>query len=75
MAHRTDQPAGQHSPTLAAVAHAAQDCRDIAQQTSVRNCDSDPEWRASEYEAEQRYDDARAAGYGVTEVAKAGRKA
>lgn len=60
----TDQTAQQHSPTLAAYEHAAQDCRDIAQQVGVRNCHADPEWRASEYEAEKRYD----------EVLKAGRK-
>lgn len=71
---RTDAHGQQHSPTLAAVAHAAQDCRDIGQQVGIRTCDTDPEWRASEYEAEQRYDAARSAGYGVAEVAKAGRK-
>lgn len=74
MANRTDQPQGQPSPTLAAYGHAAQDCRDIAQQVGIRNCDTDPEWRASEYQAEQRYDDARAAGYSTAEVLKAGRQ-
>jgi hypothetical protein len=71
---RNGQPAGQPSPTLDAYAQAAQDCRDIAQQTGVRNCDSDPEWRASEYEAEQRYTEARSVGYSAAEVLKAGRK-
>ncbi len=64
----------QPTPTLDAYAQAAQDCRDIAQQVGGRNCDADPEWRASEYEAEKRYDEARTAGYSVAEVAKAGRK-
>lgn len=62
------------SPALIAYAHAAQDCRDIAAQVGVRNCDSDPEWRASEYEVEKRYDELRSAGFSATEVAKAGRK-
>lgn len=74
MTHGTSTPNPQHSPTLAAYAHAAQDCRDIAAQVGVRSCDTDPEWRASEYEAEQRYDAARSAGYSAPEVAKAGRK-
>lgn len=58
---------------ISAFAHAAQDCRDIATQTGIRNCDSDPEWRASEYEAEQRYDEARAAGHSAADVLRAGR--
>ncbi|WP_406444500.1 hypothetical protein OHB14_36600 [Streptomyces sp. NBC_01613] len=62
------------SPTLAAYAHAAQDCREIAQLAGIRNCDTDPEWRASEYEAEQRYDNARTAGLSAAEVSSAGRK-
>lgn len=61
------------SPAIAAFAHAAQDCRDIAAHTGVRNCDTDPEWRASEYEAEQRYEEARAAGHSATSVLQAGR--
>ncbi|MGW2720825.1 hypothetical protein [Streptomyces sp. NPDC001492] len=64
----------QPSPALAAYAHAAQDCRDIAALTGVRDCDRDPEWRASEYEAEQRYDEARNAGHSAADVLKAGRK-
>ncbi|MGW1616354.1 hypothetical protein ACWCQZ_44300 [Streptomyces sp. NPDC002285] len=75
MPKSTSTPQAQHSPALAAVTHAAQDCRDIAQQVGIRNCDTDPEWRASEYEAEQRYNEARAAGHSVDEVAKAGRTA
>jgi hypothetical protein len=66
---------GQQDPTLAAYGHAAQDCRDIAAEIGVRDCDADPEWRASEYEAEQRYDAARTAGHSVDAVLKAGRKA
>jgi hypothetical protein len=62
------------SPAVDAYAQAAQDCRDIAAQVGVRNCDSDPEWRASEYEAEQRYAEARSAGHSVDELLKAGRK-
>ena len=75
MTHGTSTPQPQHSPAVDAYGHAAQDCRDIAQQVGVRNCDLDPEWRASEYEAEQRYTDARDAGYSAAEVLKAGRKA
>lgn len=62
------------SPALTAYAHAAQDCRDIAQLTGIPNCHRDPEWRASEYEAEQRYTEARNAGHSATDVLKAGRK-
>jgi hypothetical protein len=70
---RSQQPQAQPTPTLAAYGHAAQDCRDIAQQVGIRNCDTDPEWRASEYEAEQRYTEARNVGYSATQVLKAGR--
>lgn len=63
------------APAVTAYGHAAQDCRDIAAQTGVRNCDTDPEWRASEYEAEQRYTEARNAGHSAADVLKAGRKA
>jgi hypothetical protein len=72
---RTDQHGQQPSPAVTAYAHAAQDCRDIAQQAGVRNCDNDPEWRASEYQAEQRYTEARTAGHSAAEVLKAGRAA
>ena len=65
----------QQSFALTTYAHAAQDCRDIGAQTGAHNCDTDPEWRAAEYQAEQAYDAARAAGHSVEEVAKAGRKA
>lgn len=58
---------------IRAYAHAAQDCRDIAAHTGVRNCDTDPERRASEYEAEQRYEEARAAGHTAAGVLRAGR--
>lgn len=60
---------------ISAYAHAAQDCRDIAAQTGVRNCDNDPQWRASEYEAEQRYTEARATGHTATDVLRAARAA
>lgn len=75
MTHGTSQTSAQHSPAIAAYGHAAQDCRDIAQQVGISNCDTDPEWRASEYEAEKRYDEARAAGHSADSVLKAGRTA
>jgi hypothetical protein len=63
----------QNSPALTAYGHAAQDCRDIAGELGGRNFESDREWRASEYEAEQRYDEARVAGFSTAEVLQAGR--
>ena len=71
----TQQPAGQHSPALTAYAQAVQNCRDIAQQVGVRNCDDDPDWRAAELVANTRHDEARAAGHSYDELSKAGRKA
>jgi len=70
---RNGTTSGQPSLARTAYENAAQDCRDIAQLTGVTNCDSDPQWRASEYEAEQRYDEARAAGHSATTVLQAGR--
>lgn len=44
-------------PSFARTAYenAARDCRDIAAQVGIRNCENDPDWRAAEYEAEQMY--------------------
>jgi hypothetical protein len=58
-----------------AYAQAAQNCRDIAQQGGVRNCDDDPNWRAAEAIANTRYNEAIAAGHSTDEVLKAGRPA
>lgn len=70
---RTDQPQAQPTPALDAYAQAAQNCRDIAAQVGVRNCDDNPAWRAAEREANARYSEARAAGHSTDEVLKAGR--
>lgn len=66
----TDTP----SPALDAYAQAAQNCRDIAQQVGIRNCDNDLDWRAAELVANTRYDEAVAAGHSADETLKAGRK-
>ena len=58
-----------------AYADAAQNCRDIAAEVGVRNCDDDPNWRAAELVANTRFDEAVAAGHTIDEVLKAGRKA
>lgn len=75
MADRIDPQPQQPTPALTAYAEAAQQCRDIAQQVGVRNCDDDPTWRAAELAANTRHDEARAAGHSVDELSKAGRKA
>ncbi|MEU0207376.1 hypothetical protein [Streptomyces canus] len=75
MADRIDPQPQQPSPALTAYAEAAQNCRDIAQQVGVRDCDDDPNWRAAEVVANTRYDEARAAGHSVDELLRAGRKA
>ena len=75
MADRSQQQPHQHSPALTAYAQAAQNCRDIAQQVGVRNCDDDLDWRAAELVANTRHDEARAAGHSYDELSKAGRKA
>lgn len=74
MQERNGQPTGQHSPALDAYAQAAQNCRDIAAQVGIRNCDDDLNWRAAELVANTRYDEAIAAGHSVDEALKAGRK-
>ncbi|WP_460071108.1 hypothetical protein [Streptomyces sp. YKOK-I1] len=73
MTNGTHPQPQQPTPALDAYAQAAQTCRDIAQQTGVRNCDDNPDWRAAEQTANTRYDEARAAGHSVDEVLKAGR--
>lgn len=62
------------TPALDAYAQAAQNCRDIATQVGIRNCDDDLDWRAAELVANTRYDEAIAAGHSVDEALKAGRK-
>lgn len=52
---RIHQPQEQPSFARTAYENAAQDCRDIAAQAGVRNCEDNPDWRAAEYEAEQMY--------------------
>lgn len=71
---RTDAHGQQPTPEVAAYAQAAQNCRDIAQQVGVRNCDDDLDWRAAELVANARFDEAVAAGHSHDEVLKAGRK-
>lgn len=71
---RSQQSKAQPSPAVTAYAHAAQDCRDIAQAVGIRNCDTNPQWRASEYEAEQRYNEARTAGHSAAALLNAGRR-
>lgn len=61
-------------PALSAYTQAAQNCRDIAAEVGIRNCDNDLDWRAAELVANTRYDEAIAAGHSVDEVLKAGRK-
>lgn len=68
---RTHQHAGQPTPELATYAQAAQNCRDIAQQVGVRNCDDDLNWRAAELVANARYDEAIAAGHTHAELSAA----
>jgi hypothetical protein len=58
-----------------AYAEAAQNCRDIATEVGIRNCDNDLNWRAAELVANTRFDEAVAAGHSHDEVLKAGRKA
>ncbi len=65
----------QQSPQVAAYAQAVQNCRDIAQQVGVRNCDDDPSWKAAEADANNLFDRALNAGHSYDEVLKAGRKA
>jgi hypothetical protein len=62
------------TPALDAYAQAAQNCRDIAAQVGIRNCDDDLNWRAAELVANTRFDEAVAAGHSVDETLKAGRK-
>lgn len=64
----------QPTPALDAYAQAAQNCRDIAQQVGIRNCDDDLDWRAAELVANTRYDEAITAGHSADETLKAGRK-
>lgn len=64
----------QQTPALDAYAQAAQNCRDIAAEVGIRNCDDDLNWRAAELVANTRYDEAIAAGHSVDEALKAGRK-
>jgi hypothetical protein len=71
---RIHQPQAQPSPELTAYAQASQNCRDIAQQVGVQNCDDDLNWRAAELVAEARWNDAQAAGHSIDEILKAGRK-
>jgi len=71
---RIDPQPSQPTPALDAYAQASQNCRDIAQQVGVRNCDDDLNWRAAELVAEARWKDAEAAGHSVDELLKAGRK-
>jgi hypothetical protein len=63
----------EQSPEVAAYAQAAQNCRDIAAEVGVRNCDGDLDWRAAELVANTRYDEAIAAGHNADEVLKAGK--
>lgn len=72
---RTHQSQPQHSPEVAAYAHAAQNCRDIAAEVGLRNCDNDLDWLAAELVANTRFDEALNAGHSYDEVLKAGRKA
>jgi hypothetical protein len=71
---RSGQQPQQPTPALDAYAQAAQNCRDIAQEVGIRNCDDDLNWRAAELVANTRYDEAVAAGHSVDETLKAGRK-
>jgi hypothetical protein len=70
---RIGQPQGQPTPALDAYAQAAQNCRHIAAQVGIRNCDDDLDWRAAELIANTRYDEAIAAGHPADQVLKAGR--
>jgi hypothetical protein len=63
----------QQNTEVAAYAQAAQNCRDIATEVGVPNCDDSPDWRAAERDANTAYDTAIAAGHSVDEVLKAGR--
>jgi hypothetical protein len=74
MQERNGQPQGQPTPALETYAQAAQNCRDIAQQVGIHNCDNDLNWRAAELVANTRYDEAVAAGHSVDETLKVGRK-
>lgn len=73
MGHATDQDAERPSPALTAYAQASQNCRDIARQVGVRNCDDDPTWRQAERDAETAWNAAEAAGHTVDEILAAGR--
>jgi len=73
MPESIDQPAQQPTPALYAYAAASQNCRDIATEVGIRNCDDDPNWRAAERDANTRFDEAITAGHNADEVLKAGR--
>ena len=64
----------EQTPALTAYAQAAQNCRDIAAQVGIHNCDDDPDWRAAELVAEARFNDAKDAGHSIDEILAAGRK-
>lgn len=74
MTHGTSTPQPQHSPAVAAYAQAAQNCRDIAAEVGIRNCDDDLNWRAAELVANARFDEALDAGHSYDEVLKAGQR-
>lgn len=74
MAHGTSPTPQQPSPTLHAYAEATQACRDIAQQVGIRNCDSNPDWKAAEWRANDLFAKAQAAGHSLDEIQQAGRK-
>ncbi|WP_225825625.1 hypothetical protein [Streptomyces naphthomycinicus] len=73
MTHGTSPTPQQPSPALQAYTQASQNCRDIAAEVGVRNCDDDLNWRAAELVAEDRFSDAQAAGHSIDEILKAGR--
>jgi hypothetical protein len=72
--HGTSPAPQQPTPALDAYAQASQNCRDIAAEVGIRNCDDDLNWRAAELVANARFEDAQAAGHSVDEILKAGRK-
>lgn len=65
----------QQPPEIAAYAQAVRNCRDIAADVGVRDCDTDPDWKAAEWRANDLFDKALHAGHGYDEILKAGRNA
>ena len=64
----------QQQPVLAAYADANQQCRDIAANVGIDNCESDPDWQAANGRVNDLYDQALTAGHSVDEILEAGRE-